>query len=281
MQKKKKKKKKKLTKNCLCSVCGLAASMGLGVGGNLPVDGALFLEYVPTASAGLLTLLSVWWPFGQLVGSLVGWAFLINYSCDSDAPACSAVSPGEACCTKASNMGWRYFMYTMGALTLFMWILRFFFFRLYESPKFLLSKGRQEEAVASVQGIAAANKTQTWLTVDVLNEVGGCPNLGSAGQHLSFREIVERNLSKFSVQRIAPLFHTKQLGWTSKHFRPPVEYDKTDVMQPYFFGFVGQRLVWDTHFSMPSSLNTSPNLLVDQPPIETTPSRRPWESQVP
>ena len=31
---------------------------------------ALFLEFVPSASQGLLTLLSVWWPLGQLIGSL-------------------------------------------------------------------------------------------------------------------------------------------------------------------------------------------------------------------
>ena len=31
---------------------------------------ALFLEFLPSASQGLLTLLSVWWPVGQLIGSL-------------------------------------------------------------------------------------------------------------------------------------------------------------------------------------------------------------------
>jgi hypothetical protein len=45
--------------------------MGLGVGGNLPVDGALFLEFLPFASGNLLTMLSVWWPVGQLIGRLV------------------------------------------------------------------------------------------------------------------------------------------------------------------------------------------------------------------
>lgn len=52
-------------------VCGMAAAMGLGVGGNLPVDGALFLEFLPFASSNLLTLLSVWWPLGQLAGRYV------------------------------------------------------------------------------------------------------------------------------------------------------------------------------------------------------------------
>jgi MFS family permease len=50
--------------------CALYACVGLGIGGNLPVDGALFLEFLPTANGGLLTLLSVWWPVGQLIASL-------------------------------------------------------------------------------------------------------------------------------------------------------------------------------------------------------------------
>lgn len=50
--------------------CILFALMGLGVGGNLPVDGALFLEFLPFESNKLLTLLSVWWPVGQLIASI-------------------------------------------------------------------------------------------------------------------------------------------------------------------------------------------------------------------
>lgn len=52
------------------ATCFLFFCMGLGVGGNLPVDGALFLEFLPFHSQNLLTLLSVWWPVGQLVAAL-------------------------------------------------------------------------------------------------------------------------------------------------------------------------------------------------------------------
>jgi MFS family permease len=48
----------------------LFACMGIGVGGNLPVDGALFLEFLPMADNKLLTLLSAWWPGGQLVSAI-------------------------------------------------------------------------------------------------------------------------------------------------------------------------------------------------------------------
>ncbi|KAH3306740.1 hypothetical protein KXV87_008628 [Aspergillus fumigatus] len=195
-------------------VCALFACLGLGVGGNLPVDGALFLEFLPFASGNLLTMLSVWWPVGQLIASLIAWGLIPSYSCADDLPSCKAVGDGVACCGKDNNMGWRYFVLTMGSLTIVMFICRFFLFHLYESPKFLLARGRQDEAVAAVHGIAYKNKTKTWLTVDILNEIGGYPE-ENAPQTLSTKEIVQRNLSKFSLQRVRPLFATKKLGFTT------------------------------------------------------------------
>jgi len=179
--------------------CALYACIGLGVGGNLPVDGALFLEFLPYSSNNLLTLLSVWWPVGQLISSLLAWAYIPNFSC--------ATTVG---CTKEQNMGWRYLILTLGALTFTMWIIRSLIFYLYESPKFLLSQGRQAEAVTVVQGIAYRNKTETWLTEDILNQVGGDPEVTGEDSKLSAMDIVKRSLSKFSTQRIGPLFSN---GW--------------------------------------------------------------------
>jgi hypothetical protein len=111
-------------------------------------------------------------------------------------------------------MGWRYLVLTLGALTFVMFLCRFFLFHLYESPKYLLSRGRQADAVAAVHGIAHKNKKKTWLTEDILNEIGGYPEEVTK-QTLTFKEIVERYLSKFSLQRIRPLFATKRLGINS------------------------------------------------------------------
>ncbi|TAQ90923.1 hypothetical protein B7494_g819 [Chlorociboria aeruginascens] len=174
--------------------CGLFAALGVGVGGNLPVDGALFLEFLPNASGGLLTLLSVWWPFGQLIASVFGWGFLgTNYSADK---------------------GWRYFVYTMGTITFAMFISRFLLFHLFESPKFLLSRGRQAEAVAVVHGVAYKNRTTTWLNEEILNEIGG--DVAIVTDHkLTTRQIIRRKLLSFSTERIGPLFQSKKLGWTT------------------------------------------------------------------
>ncbi|KAF2139952.1 uncharacterized protein K452DRAFT_289332 [Aplosporella prunicola CBS 121167] len=184
--------------------CALFACVGLGVGGNLPVDGALFLEFLPFASGNLLTLLSVWWPIGQLISSLIAWGFIPNYSCADDATSC----------TRDENWGWRYFVLTIGALTFFMFIARFFLFHLFESPKFLLSRGRQSEAVAVVHGIAYHNKAKTWLTEEILNAIGGEPET-EVKQALSTVEIVQRNLSKFGTSRIGPLFQGWRLATTT------------------------------------------------------------------
>ncbi|KAJ5212249.1 MFS general substrate transporter [Penicillium cinerascens] len=184
--------------------CALFACLGLGVGGNLPVDGATFLEFLPCESGNYLTMLSVFWPIGQLIGSLFAWAYIPLFTCD----------PTVETCTKENNMGWRYLVLTLGAITFAMFCARFFLFHLYESPKYLLSRGRQDEAVASVHGIAYRNKAKTWLTTEILNEIGGIAETKEQ-EKLSVVEIIKRFLSKFSMERIGPLFANKRLGFTT------------------------------------------------------------------
>ena len=43
-------------------------------------------------------------------------------------------------------MGWRYLLFALGGMTLFLWAVRFFVFPLEESPRFLVGRGRDEEA---------------------------------------------------------------------------------------------------------------------------------------
>lgn len=92
-----------------------------------------------------------------------------------------------------------------------MFVARFFLFHLFESPKFLLARGRQAEAVAVIHGMAHHNKAKTWLTEDILNEIGGDPDVTQDAK-LSTVDIVKRNLGKFSSKRIGPLFNGWRLG---------------------------------------------------------------------
>lgn len=174
-------------------VCLMYAAMGFGVGGNLPVDGALFLEFLPDASSSLLTLLSVWWPIGQLCSSLFAWYFIANWPADQ---------------------GWRYFVRTIGIITFVMFLVRFFLFHMFESPKFLLSRGRQAEAVAVVQGIASRNGRKTWLTEEILDAVVDDPS-PRPRTRLSTTNIIKTKLTSFSADRIRPLFNTRKLGVTT------------------------------------------------------------------
>ncbi|KHJ31275.1 putative sugar transporter [Erysiphe necator] len=173
------------------SVCLFYLVVGFGVGGNLPVESALFLEILPHESGRYLTLLSIWWPIGQLIASFSAWCFM-----------------GD---NRNPKKGWRYSCCVLGTLTCIMFIGRFFFFHLFESPKYLLSRGRQAEAVAVVHGIAYRNKTKTWLTEDILNEFGGHfePNQRHS---LPVRDIIHRKISNYSVKRCIRLFETREIA---------------------------------------------------------------------
>ncbi|KAI0019370.1 sugar transporter [Xylariomycetidae sp. FL0641] len=175
------------------AVCILFALMGTGVGGNLPVDGALFLEFLPDASSALLTLLSVWWPVGQLASSFFAWYFITNWPVDE---------------------GWRNFVTTIGIVTFVMFIIRFAVFHLFESPKYLLSQGRQAEAVAVVHGIAYRNNKKTWLTEEILDAVVDREDVDRplARPRVSAANVLKQNLTSFSFGHIKPLFQTRKLG---------------------------------------------------------------------
>ncbi|MCJ1480818.1 hypothetical protein MMC06_000973 [Schaereria dolodes] len=126
--------------NTWVGTCGLFAALGVGIGGNLPVDCTLFLEFLPFESGNLLTMLP-----------------------------------------------------------------------------FLLSRGRQAEAVATVHGIAFKNNRKTWLTVDILNAIGGDLAI-VADTKMSTGEILKSQLKKFSTDRIAPPFATRRLSVMIKHY---------------------------------------------------------------
>ncbi|KAJ1819865.1 hypothetical protein LPJ60_003534 [Coemansia sp. RSA 2675] len=121
---------------CLCLF-----GLGSGVGGNMPVDGAIFLEFVPREKRHLLTLLSVFFSFGSVLTSSVALAILPPFSCPDD-------SDQNGCDVSKQNNGWRYLLVTMALTTIVMVFLRNGCFRLHETPKFLLqNKGRSDVVV--------------------------------------------------------------------------------------------------------------------------------------
>jgi len=132
-----------------------------GSGGNLVLDTAVFLEYLPSHKQWLVTLMACWWGVGQLITGLFAWAFLPNYSCVK----------GEVC-NWSTNAGWRYVWFTSGALVFVMSILRITIIQLNETPKYLVGEGKDEEVVKSLQYIAQKYNRPCSLTVEDLTQCG-------------------------------------------------------------------------------------------------------------
>ena len=144
------------------------------MGGNIPIDTTICLEFIPQNRRFLLALLSIFQPLGVVVTSGICYGFIPKFSCGllpdgTSLPSCNLVSAGKACCTKASNMGWRYSLFTLGAITLAAFLLRFVAFRFQESPKFLLYRGRDMDAVRVLHNIAKFNGQQSGITLTMLN----------------------------------------------------------------------------------------------------------------
>ncbi|PBK91782.1 MFS general substrate transporter [Armillaria gallica] len=189
------------------ALSSFAAVWSIGVGGNLPVDSAIFLEFLPKNHQYLLTVLSIWWAFGQLLGSLVAWPLIGNYSCDTN----------QDPCPRSANTGWRYFLFAMGGLMM-LWGVRFFMFKLYESPKYLMGRGRDAEAVAVVHKVAKYNGKESALTLEDLRKADGekeNQDSNSVAMDTSVRAAVRRNLSELSGDHVRPLFANAKLAWST------------------------------------------------------------------
>ncbi|PVI01381.1 MFS general substrate transporter [Periconia macrospinosa] len=192
-----------------------AALWSVGVGGNLPVDSAIFLEFLPGTHQWLLTVLSIDWALAQVFATLIAWPLLGNMTCQED----------DTNCTKSENMGWRYFMLAMGGVAMIMFFLRFVCFTIYESPKYLMGKGRDAEAVKVVHEVARRNGTTSPLTLEDLelcNSLAAAPGGGGQGSNHPINAqtaptsshattALKRNLEKVSAQHLKALFANRTL----------------------------------------------------------------------
>lgn len=68
-------------------------------------------------------------------------------------------------------MGWRYLLFTIGGITLLIFILRFFVFNFRETPKYLVYRGRDEEAINTMQHMADVNKKECGLSLEMFESL--------------------------------------------------------------------------------------------------------------
>lgn len=183
------------------AACTFAALWSVGVGGNLPVDSAIFLEFLPGSHQYLLTVLSVDWAFAQVLATLIAWPLLGDLTC----------SQAEGC-AKAKNMGWRYFMIAMGGLAMIMFVGRFIFFTMYESPKYLMGKGRNGDAVDVIHEVARRNGKTTSLTredLDVLDREQ------EQEQGFLATSLVRQRLEKVNFEHVRALFDSPKRAYST------------------------------------------------------------------
>ncbi|KAK9476830.1 major facilitator superfamily domain-containing protein [Lipomyces japonicus] len=143
------------------SFCAMVAIYSAGSGGNYILDATTFLEFLPSKHAYLTTILAVWWGVGYTVTGLLAWAFMTNYSCES-----------VQTCTYANNMGWRYLHYTAGSLVTVLAILRVTVIRMEQTPKWLITQGRDRELITVLDNLASKYDRSHSLTIEQLDKIG-------------------------------------------------------------------------------------------------------------
>ncbi|KAL6400268.1 putative MFS-type transporter PB1E7.08c [Ilyonectria robusta] len=139
------------------------ALLSFGAGGNLIMDTAVFLEYLPSNKQWLLTLLACWWGIGQAVTGFIAWGFMVPEKWN-----CADVET----CTKDGNWGWRYVMFTGGSIVFVMSVLRITVVRLRETPKYLLGVGKEAELIETLQFLSTTYNRPCSLTLEKLEACG-------------------------------------------------------------------------------------------------------------
>jgi len=107
-------------------------------------------------------------------------------------------------------MGWRYLLFTLGGITLFLWSLRFFAFNLVESPRFLVGLGRDKEAVDVIHQVAQFNSTTSSLSLEMLTKAGDLTPPQAPGK----KRVLSQSFA-LGIQNIKALFRTKKMAFST------------------------------------------------------------------
>ncbi|THH07777.1 hypothetical protein EW145_g3153 [Phellinidium pouzarii] len=141
------------------TLCIVLFFLGTSVGGSMPTDGTLLLEHMPKGKQYLVTALSVFFSLGSVLSAMVGIIVIPGYSCPPQTPA------SLPCEVNTMNTGWKRLLFLIGLITLAFFSARIVFFRLHESPRYLVHAGRPEEALLNLQKISRFNGSE--LSIDL------------------------------------------------------------------------------------------------------------------
>jgi len=99
----------------------------------------------------------------------------------------------------------------MGGISLIEFAIRFGFFTIFESPKFLMGKGRDEEAVKIVHEVARRNGKTSNLTVE---DLYACDPEGR-GTQTNAAAALKRKLEKLNMTHVKALFANRKLAYST------------------------------------------------------------------
>lgn len=118
---------------------------GFGVGGCIPTLFTLFTEYLPVARRGaMISLVAACWMMGTIYGAGMAWLMI-----------------------GALSISWRYYAIVCAIPAVLGWLL--LLLALPESPRFLMAKGRTEEAIASLSKMAKISKAGGQVYASIAN----------------------------------------------------------------------------------------------------------------
>ena len=98
-----------------------------------------------------------------------------------------------------------------------LWVIRFFAFRLHESPKYLMGHGLDAKAIEVLEMVATFNGSKNHLTLDQLRKTGtiaGTEDEAERGGTMdgTVAAAIRRNLDLLKADHVSSLFGTKKLA---------------------------------------------------------------------
>jgi hypothetical protein len=97
-------------------------------------------------------------------------------------------------------MGWRYLLYSLGAITLLVFILRFVVFHFQEFPKFPVCRGQDAKAIKVLDRVTKPNSRKNNLTIEIFEALQNEDSMageslmlgsGSRQRHIAWCEMVK------------------------------------------------------------------------------------------
>ncbi|KXN69500.1 MFS general substrate transporter [Conidiobolus coronatus NRRL 28638] len=230
-------------------------ALGFGVGGTVPVDSSIILEFLPSKYHYLVTSLSVFFNLGAVLASFFAYVILPPYSC----PELALDGPADTCDVSVSNNGWRYVLIALSILNGLMAIGRVFLFKLPESPQYLLAKNQPEKVVNTLNHISKFNGLSLKFTTD---------DLMLTRKHSELDEIIEdpdQNILETEMEGLNPdgssSSSSSRFQMTENHVKTPwllrvMGFDLNliyNLFQPYYK--LSTILIWAIWILMALSYN--------------------------